>query len=108
MEEYPGGNAQEHHLLTAFDDPFIAELSFWPWGGKESERGEKNRHERHGQDTQMTIYVWPAVSCVVVTTEPPVGSENGPFEERYPRTTALVRRALGALAESFFNGPDST
>ncbi|CEL96632.1 unnamed protein product [Vitrella brassicaformis CCMP3155] len=83
MEEYHGGNAQEHHLLTAFDDPFIAELSFSPWGGKESER----------------------VRCVVVTTEPPVGGENGPFEERYPRTAALVRRALGPLAESFFNGP---
>ncbi|CEM02512.1 unnamed protein product [Vitrella brassicaformis CCMP3155] len=69
------GGAGQTHLLTAFDDPFIAWVQFWV----------------RPDDRQNVI-------VLLGTTEQPVGSPGDPFPARHQRTAALARRSLGPVA----------
>uniref|UniRef100_A0A7S1JN47 Uncharacterized protein n=1 Tax=Vitrella brassicaformis TaxID=1169539 RepID=A0A7S1JN47_9ALVE len=76
-----GGTAYQTHLLTAFDDPFIAGVEF-----------------RVPPDNRQ------AVAVVLATTEQPVGSPDDAFPVRHPQTTARARRSLGVIAPVFLDG----
>ncbi|CEM12694.1 unnamed protein product [Vitrella brassicaformis CCMP3155] len=80
-EEVPVGSAYQTHLLTAFDDPFIAWVQF---------RVRLDHHQ--------------TVTAVLATTEQPVGSPYDAFPVRHPQTTARARRSLGFIAPVFLDG----
>jgi len=75
------GEVYQTHLLTAFEDPFIALVEFWVLP----------------DDRQN-------VSVLLVTTEQPVGSPGDPFPARHQRTAALARRSLGPVAPVLLDG----
>mmetsp|Transcript_33790 Transcript_33790/g.97432 ORF Transcript_33790/g.97432 Transcript_33790/m.97432 type:complete len:247 (-) Transcript_33790:1497-2237(-) len=75
------GNVYQTHLLTAFNDPFIAWVRF-----------------RFRPDDRQNVRV------TLVTTEQPVGSPGDPFPSRYQRAAALARRSLGPVAPVLLDG----
>ncbi|CEM32815.1 unnamed protein product [Vitrella brassicaformis CCMP3155] len=80
-EEWADGAAYQCHLLTAFDDLFIAFLVF-----------------RVELDDRQTVTVG------LSTTEQPVGDAGDPFSVRYRRSAAKARRSLGLFALIFLDG----
>jgi len=75
------GHVCQFHLLTAFDDPFVASVEF-----------------RVRPDDRQNVIVF------VATTEQPVGSPNDPLPARHQRTAALARRSLGPVAPVLLAG----
>ncbi|CEM18663.1 unnamed protein product [Vitrella brassicaformis CCMP3155] len=80
-EEGPGGIACQVHLLTAFDDPFIASICLII-----------------GPDDRQTVNV------SLGTTEQPVGNPGDPFPVRYRRSAWLARRSFGPFALILLDG----